>query len=127
MSEDGSGRIRTICSGSLMTIPWIYNLQGPGHSVKEKAMTPLLIESPPDLLIIFVVVMLIFGGKKLPELARGSGRALRIFKSEVSGLDDERDRSRPVSRSTDLEETQAPQPTALERHEADHDESRAQD
>jgi len=37
----------------------------------------------PELLIIFVVVMLVFGGSKLPDLARGSGRAIRIFKEEV--------------------------------------------
>lgn len=39
-----------------------------------------------ELLIVLGVVVLIFGGKKLPELARGSGRALRIFKSEVKDL-----------------------------------------
>ena len=30
--------------------------------------------------------MLLFGAKKLPELARGSGQALRIFKAETKGL-----------------------------------------
>lgn len=40
----------------------------------------------PELLIILVAVMLVFGGKKLPDLARGSGRALRVFKAEVQGL-----------------------------------------
>ena len=29
--------------------------------------------------------MLLFGAKKLPELARGAGQGLRIFKSEVKG------------------------------------------
>ncbi len=43
----------------------------------------------PEILIILGVVVLLFGGKKLPELARGSGRALRIFKTEVKGLDDD--------------------------------------
>ncbi|MGL5823873.1 MAG: Sec-independent protein translocase subunit TatA [Nocardioides sp.] len=42
----------------------------------------------PELLLIFAVVVLLFGAKKLPELARGSGRALRIFKSETKGLVD---------------------------------------
>ncbi len=37
----------------------------------------------PEFLIILAVILLIFGGRKLPELARGSGRALRIFKSEI--------------------------------------------
>ena len=40
--------------------------------------------------------MLLFGGKKLPELARGSGKALRIFKTEVKGLhDDDDDDTKP--------------------------------
>jgi sec-independent protein translocase protein TatA len=40
----------------------------------------------------------LFGAKKLPELARGSGRALRIFKAETKGLmDDDDDDVRPKS------------------------------
>ena len=42
----------------------------------------------PELVLILVVLVLLFGARKLPDLARGSGRALRIFKSEVKGLDD---------------------------------------
>ncbi|MET0999509.1 MAG: twin-arginine translocase TatA/TatE family subunit [Marmoricola sp.] len=44
-----------------------------------------------ELLIIFGVLVLLFGAKKLPELARGSGRALRIFKAETKGLMDDDD------------------------------------
>lgn len=46
---------------------------------------------PPEILIVLGVVVLLFGGKKLPELARGSGKALRIFKTEVKGLSDDDD------------------------------------
>ncbi len=46
----------------------------------------------PEILLIIFVLVLLFGAKKLPELARGSGRALRIFKSETKGLiDDDHD------------------------------------
>jgi sec-independent protein translocase protein TatA len=47
----------------------------------------------PELLIILAVLVLLFGASKLPDLARGSGRALRIFKAETKGLmdDDESD------------------------------------
>lgn len=38
------------------------------------------------LIILLAVVVLLFGGKKLPEAARGLGRSLRIFKSEVKEL-----------------------------------------
>lgn len=34
----------------------------------------------PELLIIFFIVLLLFGAKKLPELARGLGRGIREFK-----------------------------------------------
>jgi sec-independent protein translocase protein TatA len=47
----------------------------------------------PELLIILAIVVLVFGASKLPELARGSGRALRIFKAETKGLIDDDDES----------------------------------
>lgn len=37
-----------------------------------------------EVLVVLGIVTLLFGGKKLPELARGSGKALRIFKTEVN-------------------------------------------
>ncbi len=47
---------------------------------------------PPEIILILLVLVLLFGAKKLPELARGSGRALRIFKAETKGLmDDDED------------------------------------
>lgn len=55
-------------------------------------MNPLIgAPGVPEMLLILAVVVLLFGAKKLPELARGSGRALRIFKSETKGLIDEDD------------------------------------
>ncbi len=45
-----------------------------------------------EILLVLAVVVLLFGAKKLPELARGSGRALRIFKTEVKGLHDDDDK-----------------------------------
>jgi sec-independent protein translocase protein TatA len=46
---------------------------------------------PTELTLVFGVFVLLFGAKKLPELARGSGRALRIFKAETKGLTDDDD------------------------------------
>lgn len=37
----------------------------------------------PEILLILIVVLLLFGAKKLPDTARSLGRSLRIFKSEV--------------------------------------------
>lgn len=42
-----------------------------------------------ELIIIFCVVLVLFGGKKLPELARSLGVGIREFKRAVSGAEDE--------------------------------------
>ncbi len=44
---------------------------------------------PTELLIILVVVVLLFGGKKIPELAKGLGEGLRNFKGAVKNEDEE--------------------------------------
>jgi sec-independent protein translocase protein TatA len=63
--------------------------------------------------LILAVVVLLFGAKKLPELARGSGRALRIFKAETKGLidDDERDERVEPKAITPSEAAPSPAPT----------------
>jgi sec-independent protein translocase protein TatA len=64
----------------------------------------------PELLIILAVLILLFGAAKLPELARGSGRALRIFKAETKGLmddDDEDDTSAPDATQPSATQSQA--------------------
>ncbi len=48
-------------------------------------------------LVILAIVVLVFGAAKLPDLARGTGQALRIFKAETKGLkDDDDDQEAPV-------------------------------
>jgi len=44
---------------------------------------------PWEIAIIAVVVLVLFGSKKLPDTARSLGRSLRILKSETKGLRDE--------------------------------------
>lgn len=62
----------------------------------------------PELLLIFLVVLLVFGAKRIPEIARGLGRGIREFKEAT----------REISREIDVDETpqiRAPQygtPTA---------------
>jgi len=46
-------------------------------------------------LVILAIVVLVFGAAKLPDLARGTGQALRIFKAETKGLRDD-DKAAPV-------------------------------
>jgi sec-independent protein translocase protein TatA len=42
--------------------------------------------SPAHWAIVAIVVLVLFGSKKLPDAARGLGRSMRIFKSETKGL-----------------------------------------
>ncbi len=44
-----------------------------------------------ELLIIFLVILLLFGSKKLPELARGLGKGIREFKKATSEIKGELD------------------------------------
>lgn len=39
-----------------------------------------------EIIIIAIVIMVLFGSKKLPDAARSIGRSLRIFKAETKGL-----------------------------------------
>ncbi|HVF21331.1 MAG TPA: Sec-independent protein translocase subunit TatA [Mycobacteriales bacterium] len=43
----------------------------------------------PELLIVLVVFMVLFGAKRMPDAARSLGRSLRIFKAETKGLRDD--------------------------------------
>jgi sec-independent protein translocase protein TatA len=43
----------------------------------------------PELLMIMFVVLLLFGADRLPDLARGFGRAVREFKKATSGVEQE--------------------------------------
>lgn len=75
-------------------------------------IAPLI--SPPqgaEWLVILLIVIIIFGAAKLPELARGTGQALRIFKAETKGLidNDEDDDVTPAKK-----ETKSQLPTARE-------------
>ena len=39
----------------------------------------------PELLLIFLIVLLLFGGRKLPELARSAGTSVRELRNGLSG------------------------------------------
>ena len=70
-----------------------------------------LFDSPWKILIVAVVLIVLFGSKKLPHAARSLGQSMRILKKEVSGLhDDEPDPKAQAQTEAAAPETQFPQP-----------------
>jgi sec-independent protein translocase protein TatA len=64
----------------------------------------------PELLILLVVVLLVFGPKRLPEMGRSLGKGMREFKDSVTGNDGDSEQVTPP--------VQLPSPAVHESHEA---------
>jgi sec-independent protein translocase protein TatA len=47
---------------------------------------------PLEIAVVLVIVLLIFGPKRLPDLGRSMGRGMREFKDSITGKDEERER-----------------------------------
>ena len=70
----------------------------------------------PDLIIILLIVLLLFGAKKLPELAKGMGQAVREFTKAKDEFEREVTRPPEPAPSPKLEE-----PKSEVAHETHHD------
>jgi sec-independent protein translocase protein TatA len=84
-----------------------------------------------EILLILVVVLLLFGAKRIPEIASSFGKGIKEFKKSVNDVDrdvresitsetrrdrvpaDERDRLMPGGRETRVEEETRPEPKRL--------------
>lgn len=51
-------------------------------------LIPLGIIGTQEIIIIALVVLLLFGGKKIPELMRGMGKGVKSFKDGMNGIDE---------------------------------------
>jgi len=51
--------------------------------------------TPTHLIVIAVVVLVLFGGRKLPELGKGLGEGLRGFKDGMKGVTDDTKDAKP--------------------------------
>jgi len=58
--------------------------------------------SLPELLILLVVLLLVFGAKRLPEMGRSLGKGMREFKDGVSGIDSEPVQTTPTPTKVEL-------------------------
>ena len=59
---------------------------------------------PTELIIIAVVIILLFGAKKLPDMARSLGKSAKIFKAETKGLRDSDPDDAPVQQQQPVQQ-----------------------
>ncbi|TNM70311.1 twin-arginine translocase TatA/TatE family subunit [Streptomyces sp. NP160] len=64
-----------------------------------------MFDNPALLIVLILLVVLLFGAKRLPDAARSIGRSMRIFKSEVKEMKTDDERRGPSSSASDHEGT----------------------
>ncbi len=69
---------------------------------------------PLEIIVILVIVLIVFGPKRLPDLGRSLGRGMREFKDSVTGKDSDDEPPRIASN-----EPAAAEPTPAERQTSD--------
>lgn len=69
-----------------------------------------LFDSPWKILIIAIVVLVLFGSKKLPDAARSLGKSMRILKTEIHTLHDDEE---PTDTATVYTAAAPPPPAAI--------------
>jgi len=85
-----------------------------------------LFDSPWKIAIIAILIIVLFGSRKLPEAARSLGRSMRILKTEVQGLHDDEPASGPASAQPAPSQLQAAAPATPEPAADDPAASKAQ-
>jgi TatA/E family protein of Tat protein translocase len=64
----------------------------------------MFLREPSHILLLLIVVVLLFGAKRLPDSARSLGKSMRIFKSEMKEMkDDGKNSDKKSSEGKDLE------------------------
>ena len=65
-----------------------------------------------ELLLIFGIVVLLFGAKKIPELAKGFGKGIKNFKQEMKEVDEVvAEEPKKVEKTEEVASTEAPKTT----------------
>ncbi len=67
-----------------------FTILNNNHDMNTTALITVLIGGLglPELLVIALVVLLLFGGRKIPELMRGLGKGVRAFKDGLNDISD---------------------------------------
>jgi len=81
-----------------------------------------------ELLVILFIILLVFGSKKLPELAQGLGKGIREFKKASNEIQDELDLNKPISStSSESQTTEEPETKYEDDGENEKDSDKKQD
>jgi len=64
----------------------------------------------PELLLILAVVLLLFGAKKLPELAKGLGRSVKEFKKATNEAEEDEQSAKPAPAPAPVANAEAKKP-----------------
>ncbi len=67
---------------------------------------------PWELVILLVVVLLVFGPKRLPEMGRSLGRGMREFKNSITGKDEDEKTPAQLPEPGELPATEAKEPVS---------------
>jgi sec-independent protein translocase protein TatA len=68
---------------------------------------------PLEIAVVLIIVLIIFGPKRLPELGQSMGRGIREFRSSISG---DKDKDSKEDKVRELEASQPAQPTQPGEH-----------
>lgn len=61
-----------------------------------------LFREPSHFIVVLLLLVLLFGWKRLPDMARSMGRSMRIFKSEVTEMKNDGQEGRPSPAAEDI-------------------------
>ncbi|MFJ4471349.1 Sec-independent protein translocase subunit TatA [Streptomyces sp. NPDC089424] len=78
----------------------------------------------PEIILILVVIILLFGAKKLPDMARSLGKSARILKSEAKAMKDDSKSSAPADPPHTDEQQAAPSQRIIQASPGDVSSSR---
>lgn len=71
---------------------------------------PMGLERPTAWIVLAVVALALFGYKRLPDASRSIGRSLRIFKSEMKGMNTDDEEREAAARAKTAEDASAAAP-----------------
>ena len=62
-------------------------------------MKVLFVLGTPEIILIVLLVLLLFGGRKIPELMRGLGKGVKSFKDGMNGVEDPNEKEEPEKKA----------------------------